>query len=340
MAVKVSTHEHASSLNAREILAHDISDKLIVLIDDDEEFESTQSKADDGDHNVDSTDKFDGASPRDPISELVGDGFNSRTLLSDFTAAADSVADDHNDTNSVTTNECSVPTGRQRASLSCCDSIFDCDGSNESENDYIFDVFATDDDEDGEDARSIKRRKLSAVSCRNPSPRINITGLQDSSSDQAQPPPAAAVAVARPDLRSVPLLEQCHREGIAESDGDSRLRLLINIEFSDPAGTTSAALQSTDLGDPQSGDLVMDANREWEIRNIIGTKRVDGVVHYWVDWEPTWMRESELGGAREMVDKFVARLQVRRRDKNEKGAADFIGDTQWKRRRGRPRKRR
>lgn len=35
----------------------------------------------------------------------------------------------------------------------------------------------------------------------------------------------------------------------------------------------------------------------------------------------------ELGGAREMMDKYVARLQVRRGDKNEKGEADVIGDT-------------
>jgi hypothetical protein len=51
------------------------------------------------------------------------------------------------------------------------------------------------------------------------------------------------------------------------------------------------------------------------------------------------MLESELGAARELVDKFVARLQVQRGNRNEGGEADAIGETQQKDRRGRPRKR-
>lgn len=54
---------------------------------------------------------------------------------------------------------------------------FDYDGPDESEDDYIFDVFARDDDEDGGDARSIK---VSAVSYRNPSLKSTISELQDS----------------------------------------------------------------------------------------------------------------------------------------------------------------
>jgi hypothetical protein len=43
----------------------------------------------------------------------------------------------------------------------------------------------------------------------------------------------------------------------------------------------------------------------WEIHSIIGTRKVSGVVHYWMDWGPIWMLESELGGAREFVDSFL-----------------------------------
>ena len=156
---------------------------------------------------MNSTGKFNGT-PRNPTSELVGDGFDSRTL-SNFAAAEDPDAADHDGNDGVTTDDCSLPTKRQRSASSCCDSIFDYDGPDESEDDYIFDVFATDDDEDGKDGRSTKRRKLSAVSCRNPSPKRTIIELQDGTSDQTQTPLVAA-AVQQLDLTGDPLLEHCY----------------------------------------------------------------------------------------------------------------------------------
>ena len=107
----------------------------------------------------------------------------------------------------------------------------------------------------------------------------------------------------------------------------------------EPDNTTSAAsaaLKSTDLGDPQLVDRVTGADQEWEIRSIIGRQKVDGVVQYWVEWEPTWMPESELMGARELVDEFEARLQAPCENKIEQGEADGTCETQPKRRRGRP----
>jgi hypothetical protein len=65
----------------------------------------------------------------------------------------------------------------------------------------------------------------------------------------------------------------------------------------------------------------------WEICSIIGTRKVNGVVHYWVDWELTWMLESELGEAREFVDEFKARLQERRRSKEGQGETGAVGET-------------
>jgi hypothetical protein len=46
--------------------------------------------------------------------------------------------------------------------------------------------------------------------------------------------------------------------------------------------------------------------------------------------------ESELGGARELVDEFEARLQALSENQNEPGEADAIGETKPKRRRERP----
>jgi len=50
------------------------------------------------------------------------------------------------------------------------------------------------------------------------------------------------------------------------------------------------------------------------------------------------MPESELRGAKELVDEFEAWLQALRENKNEQGEADVICETQPKRRRGRPQK--
>jgi hypothetical protein len=82
--------------------------------------------------------------------------------------------------------------------------------------------------------------------------------------------------------------------------------------------------------------MVTDADQEWEIRSIIGRQKVDGVVQYWVEWEPTWMRESELGGARELVDEFEARLQARGENQGGQGGADPGAKEKPKRQRGRP----
>ena len=58
-----------------------------------------------------------------------------------------------------------------------------------------------------------------------------------------------------------------------------------------------------------------------------------------VAWEPTWMPESELGGARELVGEFKARLSVRHGKKSGQGKTGVTGKRLAKRRRGRPRKR-
>jgi len=90
------------------------------------------------------------------------------------------------------------------------------------------------------------------------------------------------------------------------------------------------AHNSADGGDSQPGDI-------WEIRKITGMRKVDGIEEFRVAWESTWMHEYELGGARELVEEFRARLSVRH-GKNEQGETDAAGESLSKRRRGRPRK--
>ncbi len=55
--------------------------------------------------------------------------------------------------------------------------------------------------------------------------------------------------------------------------------------------------QSTVGRDPQPGNL-------WDIQRIMGMRKVDGAEEFLVDWAQTWMPESELEGAKELVEEF------------------------------------
>lgn len=51
-----------------------------------------------------------------------------------------------------------------------------------------------------------------------------------------------------------------------------------------------------------------DANQEWEVRKAIGKEYVDGMLHYLVEWCLTLRTQHSLGYAKQLVDKFEARL--------------------------------
>ena len=68
-----------------------------------------------------------------------------------------------------------------------------------------------------------------------------------------------------------------------------------------------------DLERPEQMAEVVDADQEWEIRDIIGKEDIDGVVHYLVEWNPTLVPKYALKNAKVMVNKFEARLQVQAR---------------------------
>jgi hypothetical protein len=95
----------------------------------------------------------------------------------------------------------------------------------------------------------------------------------------------------------------------------------------------------------------VDSRQEWEIRDIIGKEDVDGVLHYWVKWEPTLVPKYELKKAKRLVEKFEARLRAQGRQKVGKSRGKLLtlregnnrtmrvsmeGDMQQKKRRGRP----
>ncbi|KAF4622788.1 hypothetical protein G7Y89_g14238 [Cudoniella acicularis] len=65
-------------------------------------------------------------------------------------------------------------------------------------------------------------------------------------------------------------------------------------------------VNTSDFADPQSASPITDSNNEWVIRRITGQKVVDGVRHYRVQWEDTWMPEYELPRAKELVDASMA----------------------------------
>jgi hypothetical protein len=103
---------------------------------------------------------------------------------------------------------------------------------------------------------------------------------------------------------------------ISEEDEDDRT--LSSSANGEPAGTTRAtpAYEPTPPTEPQLCLQVIDDDQDWEVRQIIGKEEVDGVLHYMVDWHPTLIPEESLGHAKELVDKFEARLQSQRRVKS------------------------
>jgi hypothetical protein len=65
-------------------------------------------------------------------------------------------------------------------------------------------------------------------------------------------------------------------------------------------------------------------------------EKIDSVEELCVAWAQTWMHESDLGGARELVEEFRARLSVRYRRKRGQDETDAAGESPPKKRRGRP----
>jgi hypothetical protein len=64
------------------------------------------------------------------------------------------------------------------------------------------------------------------------------------------------------------------------------------------ATLSATALMKSALDDPGIPQQVVEVandKQEWEICGIIDDEDVDGIPHYWVQWSPTLVSESELG---------------------------------------------
>ena len=147
-------------------------------------------------------------------------------------------------------------------------------------------------------------------------------------------------------------------DNIHEASGQSRRQ--VNTAAKQPTLAASAAPKRSDLGDglssdydrmisrnaydsgcgsgasqaigclvPQSVTEQDRSDQEWEVRKILGNKVVNGVVHYWVDWNPTPIPEYALGNASTLVEAFRTKKQSQHKTSRQK-----MGN----RRRGRPRK--
>jgi hypothetical protein len=122
------------------------------------------------------------------------------------------------------------------------------------------------------------------------------------------------------------------------------------------ATLAATALMKSALGGPgipQQVAEVANDKQEWEICVIIDKEDIDGVQHYWVQWSPTLVPKSEMGKASTLVARFEAGLRAQRKQKGGKGRGRLLpskagkqaaagvratGQTQEKKRRGRPRK--
>ena len=98
----------------------------------------------------------------------------------------------------------------------------------------------------------------------------------------------------------------------------------------------------------------MDANQEWEIREITSEEDVDDLPHCLVNWCLTLISKDSMENAQELVAEYEARkARIRagrgikkgrkgRRDlkqgRRKAAEADVLGGQQTKRPRGRPRK--
>jgi hypothetical protein len=105
---------------------------------------------------------------------------------------------------------------------------------------------------------------------------------------------------------------------------------------------------------PEQAVEVANDKQEWEICDIVGKEDVNGVLHYWVQWSATLVPKCEMGKARALIARFEAGLRAQRKQRKQKGGKGrgrpfpsragkqagtrATGDTQQKKRRGRPRK--
>ena len=141
---------------------------------------------------------------------------------------------------------------------------------------------------------------------------------------------------------------------ISEDQEDDRVdgseSVSVDDNLASTARTTPDVFESASLTKSQLSPDVNETSRDWEVREVIGKEYVDGVLHYMVKWCSTLEPVHSLEHAKELVDKFEARLGALRKDKGGRVGpgvkrdgqsvmgAEVSGGQKQKRPRGRPRK--
>ena len=108
----------------------------------------------------------------------------------------------------------------------------------------------------------------------------------------------------------------------------------------------STAASKVDFEKSQPMDLAATPGDLWGIRKVIGQKKVGRQKLVLVEWENTWMPESEVLGAKELVNAFLANIksemasveQPLKRGRPDAGQPSVQSVEEPKKRRGRPRK--
>ena len=132
-----------------------------------------------------------------------------------------------------------------------------------------------------------------------------------------------------------------------EDDGTLSISLDARLISSSRSTPASEVTSPTEL---EVCPVVTDVDPDWDVRDIIGKEDFDGVSYYLVDWHPTLLPVHSLGHAKELVDKFEARIGAQRALRNKRGGlgsktkqkvsveAKALSGQQGKKPRGRPRK--
>ena len=72
-----------------------------------------------------------------------------------------------------------------------------------------------------------------------------------------------------------------------------------------PSTSTSSIPQQS-----EAGSFVFEEG-EWEIRRIVSKRRIGGVYEYKVRWKDTWLSESEMENAQDLLRDFKAQSRAR-----------------------------
>jgi hypothetical protein len=104
------------------------------------------------------------------------------------------------------------------------------------------------------------------------------------------------------------LAKECRQKGTHSRVGVNvtQPRQLLDLaeSYTETFLTGSAEPESIDSESTDSESTDSESDPEWEVRDIIDGKVENGESHFLVDWKPTWMAESELDGARELIEIF------------------------------------